>query len=177
VNTAADGATPTPAADGAIPTPLGMVRRVAGYSAGSVIAAITSEAAFLLTYGPGGGGPALASAAGFVGGAVPNYVLNRRWAWSDRRGRNRRTEVTLYAAVALATYGASVLATRTAETWARHRTADHGSRVLLVGAAYLAVSGVFFVVKFVLYHFTVFTGGPAAGARPRRSSRVPPTRS
>jgi putative flippase GtrA len=169
VNTAAGGATPKP--------PLGMVRRVVGYSLGSVIAAITSEAAFLLTYGPGGAGPALASAAGFVGGAVPNYVLNRRWAWSDRRGRDRETEIGLYAAVALASYGASVLATRTAETWARHRTADHGSRVLLVGAAYLAVSGVFFVVKFVLYHFAVFTGGPVDGARARRSSRVPPTRS
>jgi putative flippase GtrA len=178
VNTAADGTTPNTPTGGATPRPpLGMVRRVVGYSLGSVIAAITSEAAFLLTYGPGGAGPALASAAGFVGGAVPNYVLNRRWAWSDRRGRDRGTEIGLYAAVALASYGASVLATRTAETWARHRTADHGSRVLLVGAAYLAVSGVFFVVKFVLYHFAVFTGGPADGAQTRRSSGVPPTRS
>jgi putative flippase GtrA len=165
------------AAGGAGPKSLGIVRRIVGYSLGSVIAAATSEAAFLLTYGPGGAGPALASAAGFVGGAVPNYVLNRRWAWSDRRGRSRRSEITLYAVVALSSYGASVVVTRAAETWARDLTADHGSRVLLVGAAYLAVSGVFFVVKFVVYHFAVFTSGPGDGAPPRRSEPAPPTTS
>jgi putative flippase GtrA len=159
------------------PPPLGMVRRIVGYSAGSVIAATTSEAAFLVAYGPAGAGPALASAAGFVGGAVPNYFLNRRWAWSDRRGRNRRTEIILYAAVALASYGASVLVTRAAEKWARHIASDRGSRVLLVGAAYLAVSGVFFVVKFVLYHFTVFTAEPGDAGRSPRSATAPPTTS
>ncbi len=155
--------------------PLSLIRRIVGYSLGSVIAAITSEAAFLVAYGPAGAGPALSSAAGFVGGAVPNYVLNRRWAWSDRRGRRRRTEITLYAAVALSSYGASVVVTRTVERWARHLSGDRSSRVLLVGAAYLGVSGVFFVLKFVLYHFAVFTGGPGDEARPRRSAPAPPT--
>ncbi len=159
------------------PHPLSMVRRIAGYSLGSVIAAVTSELAFLLAYGPGGAGPALASAAGFVGGAVPNYFLNRRWAWSDRRGRYRRTEVLLYAAVALASYGASVLATRATEGWARHLTSDRTGRVLLVGGAYLGVSGVFFVVKFVLYHFAVFTPEPSDVGPGRRPVHAPPTTS
>jgi len=157
--------------------PLTLLRRVVGYSLGSVIAAITSEAAFLLAYGPGGAAPAIASAAGFVGGAVPNYILNRRWAWSDRRGRSRRAEITLYATVALLTYGSSVVVTSGAETWARHRAADRTSRVLLVGGAYLVVSGIFFVVKFVLYHFAVFTSGPAGEAPARRPAPAPPTTS
>jgi putative flippase GtrA len=150
-------------------------QRILGYSAGSVIAAVTSELAFLAAYGPGGAGPALASAAGFVGGAVPNYFLNRRWAWSDRRGRRRRSEVVLYAAVALVSYGASVVVTRAAESWARHTVGTHGERVLLVGGAYLAVSGVFFVVKFVLYHVFVFT--PPAPAAPSNAGArtAPPT--
>jgi len=157
--------------------PMKLSQRIAGYSLGSVIAAITSEVAFLAAYGPGGAGPALASAAGFVGGAVPNYILNRRWAWADRRGRRRRNEILLYLAVALCSYGASVLATRAAQRWARHLTADHAWRVLLVGAAYLAVSGVFFVIKFLLYHFAVFTAAPGSGAQSRRAETVPPTRS
>ena len=160
--------------------PLGMTRRVVGYSAGSVIAAITSEAAFLLVYGPAGLGPAVASAAGFVGGAIPNYILNRRWAWSDRRGRSRRSEIILYAVVAVSSYLAAVLVTRRVETWARELTADRSEQVFLVGAAYLAVSGVFFVIKFVLYHFAVFTAGPAAPDGPAPALRpvaVPPTRS
>jgi putative flippase GtrA len=154
-----------------------LTQRIAGYSLGSVIAAITSEVAFLAAYGPGGAGPALASAAGFVGGALPNYFLNRRWAWADRRGRRRRNEIVLYTIVALASYGASVLATRAAEHWAHDLTADHTWRVLLVGAAYLAVSGVFFVVKFGLYHFAVFTAEPGSGAPSHQPETVPPTRS
>ena len=163
--------------------PLRMSRRLAGYSLGSVVAAITSEAAFLLAFGPAGLGPAVASAAGFVGGAVPNYVLNRRWAWSDRRGRSRRTEIILYAIVALSSYLAAVLVTRRVETWARRLTADRSEQVLLVAAAYLAVSGVFFVVKFVLYHFAVFTAEPGERAGPGEPARhllpavVPPTTS
>ena len=156
--------------------PMRLMQRIVGYSLGSVIAAITSEVAFLAAYGIGGVGPALASAAGFIGGAVPNYILNRRWAWADRRGRGRRNEILLYAAVALSSYGASVLGTRAAEHWARHLTDDHIWRVLLVGAAYLAVSGVFFVIKFVLYHFAVFTAEPGSEARTLRPETVLPTR-
>jgi putative flippase GtrA len=159
------------------PAPVRLWQRIVGYSLGSVVAAVTSELAFLVAYGPGGAGPALASAAGFVGGAVPNYILNRRWAWADRRGRRRRTEVLLYAAVSLCSFGASVLATRAAEHWARHRTADHTWQVLLVGAAYLAVSAMFFVVKFGLYHVAVFTAGPAPAAQTPQPVPVPPTMS
>jgi len=157
--------------------PLRLLQRIAGYSLGSVIAAITSELAFLVAFGPGGAGPAIASAAGFVGGAVPNYILNRRWAWADRRGRRRRNEILLYCAVALSSYGASVLVTRAAERWAKQFTDDHAWRVLLVGAAYLAVSAVFFVVKFVLYHFAVFTAEPDDAGQSPRSAPVPPTTS
>lgn len=157
--------------------PMRLSQRIMGYSLGSVIAAITSELAFLAAYGLGGAGPAIASAAGFVGGAVPNYILNRRWAWADRRGRRRRTEVLLYAAVALSSYAASVLATRATERWAHHVTTDHTGQVLLVGAAYLAVSGVFFVIKFLLYHFAVFTAGPGNATRSRQAAPAPPTMS
>jgi putative flippase GtrA len=152
-----------------------LTQRILGYSAGSVIAAATSELAFLAAYGPGGAGPALASAAGFVGGAVPNYFLNRRWAWSDRRGRRRRSEVALYAAVALVSYGASVVVTRATASWARRAVGTHGERVLLVGGAYLAVSGVFFVVKFVLYHVVVFTPPVPAAPSSAGARTAPPT--
>jgi putative flippase GtrA len=157
--------------------PVPLLQRMLGYSAGSVIAAVTSEVAFLLAYGTGGLGPAIASAAGFLGGAVPNYVLNRRWAWADRRGRSRRAEIALYGAIALTSYAASVVVTRAAQRWALELTTDHTSGVLLVGAAYLAVSGVFFLIKFVLYHFAVFTAAPDAAARTHRSVTAPPTTS
>jgi putative flippase GtrA len=144
-----------------------LVRRITGYSAGSVVAVIISEAGFAAAYGWGHSGTTLASAAGFVGGAIPNYVLNRRWAWRDRRGRDRRSEITLYMAVAVVSFLVSALATHWAEAGARHLTAVRGWQVALIAAAYLVVSAVFFVVKFVIYETVVFrrgSDGPAGAA-------------
>jgi putative flippase GtrA len=141
-----------------------LARRITGYSAGSVVAVVISEACFAATYGWGHGGTTVASAAGFVGGAVPNYILNRRWAWRDRRGRSRRSEILLYMAVAVASFGVSAVVTHWAEVGARHLTAVRDWQVVLITAAYLAVSGVFFVVKFVIYETVVFRAEPADGA-------------
>lgn len=143
-----------------------LTKRVVGYSAGSLVAAATSEAAFVLVLGLLHGGTTWASAAGFVGGAVPNYVLNRRWAWSDRRGRERRTEIGLYALVALTTFLASAVATHWAQSGARQLTSDRGWTVLLTALAFLGVSGVFFVVKFVLYERVVFVPSDPPERRP-----------
>jgi putative flippase GtrA len=147
-----------------------LVRRITGYSAGSVVAVIVSEACFAATYGWGHGGTTLASAAGFIGGAVPNYILNRRWAWRDRRGRNRRTELLLYMAVAVASFLVSAVVTHWAEAGARHLTAARGGQVALITAAYLAVSALFFVVKFVIYETVVFRHAPAGPARADRGN-------
>ena len=137
-----------------------LLRRITGYSAGSVVAIVISEAAFAASLGWGRTGTTVASAVGFVGGAVPNYILNRRWAWRDRRGRDRRTEVLLYMAVAIATFVVSAIGTHWAEAGARQLTADSGGQVALTTAAFLVVSGVFFVLKFVIYETVVFTRAP-----------------
>ena len=141
-----------------------LARRIVGYSAGSVVATITSELAFLATLGWLHAGTTWASAAGFVGGAVPNYILNRRWAWSEQRGRDRRTEIALYMAVALSSFAASAVATHWADQGAGALTGDRGLTVLLTGLAYLGVSGVFFVGKFVLYERLVFIPDRRASA-------------
>jgi putative flippase GtrA len=143
-----------------------LVRRITGYSAGSVIAVIVSEAAFAATLGWGQTGTTIASAMGFVGGAVPNYILNRRWAWRDRRGRTRRSEVTLYMAVAFSSFIVSALVTHVVRDGARHLTGDRGGQVAVTTAAYLGVSLVFFIIKFLIYETWVFqkhTAQPTVG--------------
>jgi putative flippase GtrA len=137
-----------------------LVRRITGYSAGSVVAIIVSEAAFAAALGWGHTGTTIASACGFVGGAVPNYILNRRWAWRDRRGRDRKSELVLYMIVSLASFLVSAFVTHWAETAARHVTADGRGQVAITTLAYLVVSAVFFVVKFVIYETVVFRKHP-----------------
>lgn len=139
-------------------------RRLTRYGAGSMIAAPAGELAFLAAYGWGHFSTTLASAAGFVAAVVPNYLLNLRWAWSDRRGRDRRSEFLRYVTIALAGFVAAAFGTEWAEDWARHVTGSQGWRVVLVATAYLAVSGVFFLAKFVCFELLVFT--PDRARRP-----------
>jgi putative flippase GtrA len=157
-----------------------LIRRLIAYSLGSVVAATSGELSFVAVYGWLAAGNVAASAAGFVGGAIPNYVVNRRWVWGDRRGRRGRSETVLYWVIALASFGASVLVTDVAEDWARSLTDDRSWQVLFVAGAYLAVAGGFFVVKFVLFHFVVFTPiptGPADEGAPAEPSGAPTTTS
>jgi putative flippase GtrA len=148
-----------------------LVRRLTGYSAGSVVAAISGELAFVLTYGWAHGGTTWASAAGFVGAAVPNYILNRRWAWADRRGRSRRAEAGLYGAVALASFAAAAVTTHWAEAGAVRIFSHRGGQTEVIASAYFGVSALFFLIKFALYERVVFVAGAAEthGARTTRS--------
>jgi putative flippase GtrA len=137
-----------------------LTRRVVGYSAGSIVAAVIGELTFAAMFGLFHAGTTWATAAGFIGGAAPNYVLNRRWAWPDRRGRSCRAEITLYLGVIACSFAASALVTHWVEGVAVHMSPDRAWQTVLVAAAFLAVSGLFFVIKFALYEFVVFS--PAA---------------
>jgi hypothetical protein len=67
-------------------------------------------------------------------------------------------------AVAVATFLVSAIVTHWAEDAARHLTIDSGGQVALTTAAFLGVSAVFFVLKFVIYETVVFTRAPEARA-------------
>lgn len=155
------------------------------YTVGSVLAAVASEATLLLTYGPGLLGPGAASVAAWGAGAALNYVLNRWWAWGRRGRASLWRELVPYWVIAVASMAFSAWATGAADRLGPRLFDSGGLRTVFVGAVFLAVYGVMFVVKFVLFHYFVFAGGPdtrpGAGEedarRPDRRSRhqVPTT--
>ncbi|WP_219416338.1 GtrA family protein [Pseudonocardia nigra] len=135
------------------------------YAAGSVIAGVISQTTFVACYALGTS-PLVASVTAFVAGAVPNYLLNRQWAWRRRGRADVRREVAPYAAIAVATALAAAAVTTTADTWVRAAVESRGWQVVLVGAAFLGTYGFLFVLKFVLFDRFVFTGprsAPPAG--------------
>ena len=130
--------------------------RFGRYTVGSVVALVCSEVAFVACYGTNLLGTTASSAVAFVAGAIPNYVLNRSWAWG-RRGRVRvGREVVLYIAVSLFSFAASALATGWMSHKAPHLTGSHTARTALVAGAYLATYGVLFIAKFVVFQVVIF---------------------
>ena len=129
--------------------------KVFRYTVGSVVAAVTSLVVFAVAYGLGAGNIA-ANVIAFVAGAVPNWVLNRSWAW-ERSGRvHVGREILLYAVVSAVSLVASSAATGWVGAQAPRVTADHTLRVLLVAGAYIATYGLLFVAKYLVYELVVF---------------------
>ncbi len=137
------------------------------YTGASVVAGIISEVVFVVTYWFAGV-PLVASLLAFVAGAVPNYLMNRYWAW-QRRGRPDRTrEVLPYAVIVLVTALTAILVTTAADRWVRDHVTAHPMQVILVGIAFLATYATMFVLKFVLFDRFIFVD---------RAGRTPDTTS
>jgi putative flippase GtrA len=142
----------------------GLMARIGKYTTGSVVAAISAEVTFIVVYGAGVRST-ISTFVAFLAGAIPNYFLNRRWAW-QRSGRAHRREVALYLAVIL-----SSLVITMAFTWVGARIANHffehrTAQTVFVSAVYFFASGVTFVMKFVLFNRFVFIDHEPADAEP-----------
>jgi putative flippase GtrA len=140
----------------------------ARYSASSVIAGLISELAFVVCYWLGTA-PLVATVAAFVAGALPNYVLNRRWAWGRTGPADTRRELLPYAIIVIVTAAAAALTTTAADHWIRARIESHTWQTILVSGVFLGTYGVMFILKFVLFDRFVFARPAPAGAAEART--------
>lgn len=124
--------------------------RVARYTGGSVVATVCSEATLVVLYGPLDVDPSLAAVLAWLAGALPNYWLNRRWAWGRRDRPSLRHEVLPYAAIIAVTLALASVATRAVDAWLVHLGTRSDLRVTLVAAAFLGVYVVMFVLRFFM---------------------------
>ena len=131
--------------------------KVTRYALGSVVALATSVVVFALLYVMGVG-TTTDSIAAFFAGAVPNWILNRRWAWERDGNVEVAREVIGYSIVSLLCVVVSSVGTGWAQSLARGVPAHHGIRVLLVTGAYVLVQALLFAVKYVIYDSWVFAG-------------------
>ena len=132
--------------------------KIAKYAIGSVFALGTSIIVFAIMDWAGIS-TTVDSIVAFVAGALPNWVLNRRWAWQVDGRVEWLREIVAYIAISVVVLVLSSAATGWAHHYANHHIASgSGLRVIFTTAAYVLVQAVMFVVKFVVYDRWVFAG-------------------
>ena len=147
--------------------------KVTKYAIGSVIALLTSIIVFAVAYVVLGGHPTTCSILAFFAGAIPNWILNRRWAWKLKGRADFLREIVAYVAISGVVLVASSLGTSAMQSWVKANvTPHHGIRVLLVTGAYVLVQAVMFVLKFVVYEKWVFSGQSRLRAAVRSRHQV-----
>ncbi|TDO67434.1 putative flippase GtrA [Kribbella sp. VKM Ac-2571] len=120
----------------------------AKYSASSVIATVVSQLAFALCYWFGTAA-IVANLVAWISGAVPNYLLNRRWTWG-RSGQKLPYTIIVVASAVIAAVVTSVT------DHLVQPIESHAWQTVLVTGSYLATYAVLFIVKFVLFDRLVF---------------------
>jgi putative flippase GtrA len=134
----------------------------AKYSASSVIATVVSQLAFALSYWFGAAA-IVATLVAWLAGAVPNYVLNRRWTWGRSGQKLPYTMIVIGSAVTAA------VVTSVTDHLAQP-VDSHALKTLLVTGSYFGTYAVLFIVKFVLFDRLVFARtSPAADPGPVRT--------
>ena len=158
-----------------------LAARITRYTVGSCIALATSVVVFALLYVMGVG-TTVDSIAAFIAGAVPNWILNRRWGWKLRGRVDLGREVVGYVVVSVLALVLSSAGTGWTQAQERSIPAHHGIRVALVTLSYVVVQVILFAAKFIAYEHWVFYGRSRvrAGLRSRhqvwtaaRANRTP----
>jgi putative flippase GtrA len=124
------------------------------YALGSVVAFVVGNIAFAFCYWLDMG-TTICSVLAFIAAAIPNWILNRRWAW-QQTGRPPVKQVVSYFAVSVIVLVASSWATGWTNGQVQAVPQHYGLRVIIVTSAYVAVTVIFFFLKFLIYEFYVF---------------------
>ena len=146
--------------------------RITRYTIGSIVAAATSAVVFWVAYLLGAS-PTACSVTAFVAGAIPNWILNRRWAWKVEGRISLGREVVAYVIISLLSLIATSATTEWTANHVRSMTAGHNFiRAAIVTASYLAVFAVLFVAKFAVYELWIFAGRSRVRAALRSRRQV-----
>ena len=144
-----------PAGTGPVDAPGGLERgttwaKTWRYTGSSVIAAGCSELTLLLLYGVFDLSPGWSSSLAWIAGALPNYWLNRSWAWQLRGRPDLLREVLPYAAIVALTLLLAIASTRAVDEALRAAGTAPETRVLLVAGTFLGVYVAVFLLRFLL---------------------------
>ncbi|MGC9220324.1 MAG: GtrA family protein [Solirubrobacteraceae bacterium] len=151
------------------------------YALSSVLAFGLSNLTFAFAYWLGWD-TTICSVVAFIAAAIPNWIMNRRWAWKQK-GRAPFRQIMAYAGVSAVVLVVTSLATGWTNAQVQSIPQHHGVRLLIVTGSFVVVTVVLFFIKFVIYEFVIFSergrlGLPASTSRANvskiaRANRIP----
>jgi putative flippase GtrA len=144
--------------------------RLTKYALGSIVAFVAGNVAFALCY-VADASTTVCSVIGFVAAAIPNWILNRRWAW-QQRGRPPARQIVGYIGVSILVLVTTSAVTGWTNAQVRSVPQHYGLRLLIVTSAYVAVTVVFFFLKFAIYEYWIFSDRSRVRAALRSLSQV-----
>ena len=125
---------------------------MAKFATGSVISTLVATGTFVTVFGSGMLGSKASSLVSSAVAAVVAYFLNRHWTWGRRDKADFRSEMLPYWAMVIGTAIAAALVTGAANNVVRGITPDRGIRTVTNALAYLGTYGVFFLLKYRVFH-------------------------
>src|SRR5581483_6900571 len=131
--------------------------RFGRFAIAAIAAFATTEVVFTICAGPLSMGSTQATLISWFSGALVSYVLSR-WAWK-RKGRPNLLKETLpFWIVSAMVVAILTLATKFAYHSAAWMHLGHNERLLYVAAVYGVANLGTFVLRFLFFHYVLFTG-------------------
>lgn len=131
-------------------------RKLWRYSLVSVISVGISTAVLVFCSGVLSLSAVVSNTIATVVATIPNYELNRRWAWGMSGRSHLWKEVVPFWVLGFASYGFSTIAVYYAEEFAKHERYAHLVRTGLVGITSIAAFGVMWIIKFIVFNRLLF---------------------
>ena len=144
--------------------PFGLGERLRGpggqklwrYSVASIVAVIVSEICLVIFNGVVGMSAWVSSSLATAIAAIPNYYMNRKWAWGKHGRSHLLKEVLPFWGLALAGWILSTFSVFLVDKYAKHHHFAHVLTTALVAVVYVGAFGVLWVAKFIIFNKLMF---------------------
>lgn len=131
-------------------------RKLYRYTLSSIVAVVVSVVLLVLFDGVIGLSAWVSSTLATAIAAVPNYEMNRKWAWGKSGRSHLWKEVVPFWALAFLGWGISTISVHAMDIYAKQHHFSHFMTTVSVTIVYLAAFGVLWVGKFVIFNKLLF---------------------
>jgi putative flippase GtrA len=131
-------------------------RKLFRYSCASVVAVICSVVLLVIFNGLIGLSAWVSSTLATAIAAIPNYEMNRKWAWGKTGRSHLWKEVVPFWALAFLGWAVSTFSVHLMENYAHSHHFSHLMSTATVTIVYVGAFGVLWVAKFIIFNKVLF---------------------